>query len=283
MKQKLLLVFLLAFAVESMPALAQEVFPKLSTASETHWYTIKSMNLGYYLYAPTSAYTASAGAGGTAYHISSASSLSSTSYWKFVDRGDGTMDIMPNYTGDAYAIPTTTKNNTIKIESSQPSTGWKVAAAATSGQYVIYSGTIYQWHQTTAANGWVNNSIIYWNSGSLVNSDAAYCFQIEEVDASNVFPLMYRDSPVSDLSEVVTGWYQFSQGSSFAKTATETLSSGSYYPLSTASDPNAGDASTYVYVEKEGDDYYFQSPNGHYLNSAAASTKIGRASCRERV
>ena len=270
MKQKLQIMLALLLTM-CTSALAQS-FPKESTATETHWYTIKGMKQGHYLYAPTTAYTSAGGDKTTAYHISTASAMSNTSYWKFVKRSDGKWNIIPNYAGVVYATPTTTKNYSIKVLPTEPSEGWTVAAASTAGQYIIYSGTIYQWHQTTASNGWTNNTIIYWNNGSLVTNDAAYCYQIEEVDASEVRPIMYRDQPIASIGELTTGWYQIAKGSNFAQTGTETLSGGNYYPLHTTSDPAASEASSYVYIEKNGNSVYFQSPNGHYLNKAAATT-----------
>lgn len=103
-----------------------EPFPLPSTDCATHFYTLVDGR--------NSRYATSYGNGNAP--VGDAS-VSSQSYWKFVDRGDDTYDIV-NYDG-TYLTPNTTYNAALTTSTTQPSSGWSLGASATDGKYIIYN------------------------------------------------------------------------------------------------------------------------------------------------
>ena len=129
------------------------VLPKTSTDTEEYWYQITTLrSANYYI-------TAS----GTASGISGVTKTDchASSMWKFVDRGDGTYDII-NREYNAYMDPDISYSSQMKTTASKPNRGWTVSHSNTAGYCIISSGET-QLNQTTsnykyAINNWSNSS-----------------------------------------------------------------------------------------------------------------------------
>ena len=129
------------------------VLPKTSTDTEEYWYQITTLR------SATHYITAS----GTASGISGATQTDchASSMWKFVDRGDGTFDII-NREYNAYMDPSTSYSSQMKTTANKPNRGWTVSHSNTVGYCIISSGET-QLNQTTssydyAINNWSNSS-----------------------------------------------------------------------------------------------------------------------------
>lgn len=80
--------------------------------------------------------------------------------WKFVTRDDGSYDII-NRATNRYISPSAAYNTAMGTVVARPTAGWKVSSAATSGMYIISSGTV-ELNQTQEALGW---KIYNWSTG----------------------------------------------------------------------------------------------------------------------
>lgn len=125
--------------------------PIASTTGSEKWYQMTSVrSASHYITAEGKA----AGVVG-----SDASSKYATSMWKFVERGDGTFDIVNREYG-AYLNPVATFNTQINTVQVKPEAGWTVSYANTPGCYIISSGEV-QLNQTGSAQ---NYAIYNWSS-----------------------------------------------------------------------------------------------------------------------
>lgn len=125
--------------------------PIASTTGSEKWYQMTSVrSASHYITAEGKA----AGVAG-----SDASSKYATSMWKFVERGDGTFDIVNREYG-AYLNPVATFNTQINTVQAKPEAGWTVSYANTPGCYIISSGEV-QLNQTGSAQ---NYAIYNWSS-----------------------------------------------------------------------------------------------------------------------
>ena len=125
--------------------------PIASTTGSEKWYQMTSVrSASHYITAEGKA----AGVVG-----SDASSKYATSMWKFVERGDGTFDIVNREYG-AYLNPVATFNTQINTVQAKPEAGWTVSYANTPGCYIISSGEV-QLNQTGSAQ---NYAIYNWSS-----------------------------------------------------------------------------------------------------------------------
>ena len=116
------------------------------------------------------------------------------SMWKFVDRGDGTYDIVNR--ADYYMNPDVSYNSQIGTTSERPDKGWTVSYSNTSGYYIISSGEV-QLNQTGTAQ---NFAIYNWSSDASLGSDRGDTgcqIQIIEVEPANIFDGCLLTSAVS--------------------------------------------------------------------------------------
>ena len=105
--------------------------------------------------------------------------------WKFVDRGDGTYDIVNRFWNE-YLNPSATNNTQITIVSEQPAKGWTVSCANTPGYHIISSGEV-QLNQADDTNDYA-----LFNWGYDANSGYNYIdegcqIKIIEVAPANIF------------------------------------------------------------------------------------------------
>ena len=112
--------------------------PKASTTNETHWYQISSQR------SPNLFFTAQGAAAGVV--GSETEKPYATSMWKFVDRGDGSYDLV-NREYNAYLNPVATFNTQVKTTATRPAKGWTISYSNTAGHYIIASGDV-QLNQT---------------------------------------------------------------------------------------------------------------------------------------
>ena len=116
------------------------------------------------------------------------------SMWKFVDRGDGTYDIV-NRT-DYYMNPVVSYNSQIGTTSERPDKGWTVSYSNTPGYYIISSGEV-QLNQTGTDQSF---AIYNWSSSTSLGSDRSDdgCqINIIDVEPANIFDGCLLKSAVS--------------------------------------------------------------------------------------
>ena len=153
---------------------ASMVLPKASTDTEEYWYQITSLrSANYYI---TASGTASGISGDTK------TDFHASSMWKFVDRGDGTYDII-NREYNAYMDPTTSQNSQMKTTASRPNRGWTVSYANTTGYCIISSGET-QLNQTTSNYKYAINNWSGSNPKGQDRSDAGCQMKIFEASES---------------------------------------------------------------------------------------------------
>ena len=136
---------------QSFEAPEEEGAPRLSDEADTWWYEFNSpLRDGYY---PTSL-----GAGAVLYGKPQPSAAAE---WKFENRGDGTFNIV-NRADGTYVSPSSSNNTALRTVRTRPAKGWTFKEAATSGYYILTSGTV-QFNQTNAG---LNYQIYNWGSGT---------------------------------------------------------------------------------------------------------------------
>lgn len=101
---------------------------------------------------------------------------SETAAWKFVQRADGTLDIV-NYSTRQYVSPASAYNTQLKTATSQPQSGWNVKAADAVGFVVITNGNV-QFNQTNAGLGF---KVYNWGGGTNL-SDAGCKYVLTATD-----------------------------------------------------------------------------------------------------
>ncbi|MBR2301205.1 MAG: exo-alpha-sialidase [Bacteroidaceae bacterium] len=112
--------------------------PLPSNDNEEHWYQIVSLRSGDRYISATGA------AGGVVGSLTDAKYAKSM--WKFVDRGNGTYDIV-NREHKTYLNPVATYNTQIYTVAAKPATGWTIDFSNTTGYFIISSGEV-QLNQT---------------------------------------------------------------------------------------------------------------------------------------
>ena len=143
--------------------------PKASTAGETVWYQLSTPNRN-------SKYLSSEGAGAGV--VGADKNNYPTSMWKFVARGDGSLDII-NRHDNSYLAPTAGYNTQITTSATQPENGWTLSYCNTPGLFIVSSGTV-QLNQTTMSGTPVYN----WSNGQTGTdrADSGCQYLIEQVE-----------------------------------------------------------------------------------------------------
>ena len=152
----------------------QETFPKAST-----WYTFCTPLRG-------TRYMHSSGAGNGVYgETFEGGNQTDDMMWKFVERGDGSYDII-NRSDNSYLDPTISYNNQMKTTASRPSSGWTLSPAATEGMWIIYDGTTQLNQGNNLVSGSSTRYIVYnWGNGSNT-SDTGCQFTIMEAQIEDL-------------------------------------------------------------------------------------------------
>lgn len=129
-----------------------------STEGEKHWYTIVA-----------SSRTTRQIADNNGVLQALDGSVQAIKLWQFVDRGDGSYNIINRATGK-YISPDNVSNNTaLRLTESAPTNGWRIGNAATSGRYILTAGSV-QMNQTLS-----NLNYLVYNWGSGTNTTDAGC------------------------------------------------------------------------------------------------------------
>lgn len=147
-----------------LSALVKELkYPRISNDAASYWYTLRDKRGGKY--------AASNGAGkGMTGQASIAANGSS--YWKFVERKDGTLNII-NYHDGSYVSNTAPYNQQLTTSAKSPSAGWTITDAGS--DYFILSNGDVQLHQSTGAN------VLNWGGGSKMD-DAGCLYSIQLIE-----------------------------------------------------------------------------------------------------
>lgn len=177
------------------------ILPKASTATEEHWYqVIATLRNGYYMTGAES---------GNNVFGAAANNYAAT-MWKFVDRGNGTYDIINRKYG-TYISPTASYNSAIKVVKTRPTKGWTLSYANTASMFILSSGTV-QLNQTTLTGNYVYN----WSSGQdgKDRSDTGCQFTIKAYEGEPEIEPEEDPTLVKTVSDLTAGWYkmQFTTG-----------------------------------------------------------------------
>lgn len=157
----------------------QLVMPKLTTDGESHCYSLCTPLRG-------TRYATSTGA---ASEVAGTSTPRATSYWKFVARTDGTMDIV-NAADGTYLSPASTNNIVLYTQAAQPAKGWTLKAADEVG-YMIITSTLNncQINQTNMSSSALSGGYKVYNWGGGTNTTDTGCkYRIEEVEEEDLQP-----------------------------------------------------------------------------------------------
>ena len=132
--------------------------PLVSTDTDEHWYTMKTPQREN-RYASASAMTGD---------MEGLTEPTASSYWKFVRRSDGDLDIV-NYNYGTFVSPDAAYNSALQTVLDSPKQGWTIEDAATDGLAIIVSGQS-QFNQT---NGSLSYKVYNWGKG--VNTNDTGC------------------------------------------------------------------------------------------------------------
>ena len=100
------------------------------------------------------------------------------SIWKFVQREDGSFDIV-NYGDDTYISPASSNNTALNTVKTQPNSGWTLKPADAAGYVIITSGTA-QFNQT---NSGLQFKVYNWGDGTNI-SDTGCKYVVTEVEVT---------------------------------------------------------------------------------------------------
>ena len=131
-----------------LPKINQPVY---STDSNDVWYQLNTPNRG-------SRYLTSRGVGQGVYGDEKHNYA--TGMWKFVERQDGSLDII-NRHDNSYLAPTASYNTQITTSETRPDKGWTLGHANTAGLFIVSSGTV-QLNQTQSN---LSYKVYNWSQG----------------------------------------------------------------------------------------------------------------------
>ena len=107
-----------------------------------------------------------------------------SSYWKFVNRSDGDLDLI-NYNG-TFVSPESANNTALKTQAASPTKGWKLGKADALGYFIITSGKA-QFNQTN--NAQLGYKVYNWGDGSNTNDTGCkYAIKAVSLDDFEVDP-----------------------------------------------------------------------------------------------
>lgn len=250
--------------------------PQTSTDGNEYWYKMYTPNRD-------SRYLTSQGAGANT--IGEADNNYAKSQWKFVERTDGSLDII-NRNDNSYLSPNANYNSAISTTSTAPSTGWELSYSNSAGLFIIRSGNV-QLNQTQSSLGY---KVYNWstNSDGLDRNDSGcqYCIELvtEEPEVEDVV-----EGQINNTSEITAGWYQIKVISSTATDMTNAVSAGknyilsasaeyrqnasNWYPLKYAALDEENPVTSYIYITPGGTNFNVKALNGHHLNDNATAAR----------
>lgn len=152
---------------------AELTMPKVSTEAASHYYALSTPLRG-------NRYASSNGAGN---EITGNLEVTTASYWKFVSRTDGTLDIV-NCADGTFVSPASDYNTALRTQATSPSAGWTLKAADALGYLIITSGTV-EFNQTN--NATLGYKVYNWGGGSnLTDTGCKYSICEVELDEYTV-------------------------------------------------------------------------------------------------
>ncbi len=253
--------------------------PSPSTTSDAHYYTLCTPLRG-------SRYATSTGA---ASEVAGVPSTSTAAYWRFVERTDGTLDIVNGADG-TYLSPASANNTVLYTQAAQPAKGWELKPADEVG-YLIVTSTLNscQLNQTNMSSTALAGGFKIYNWGGGTNTTDTGCkYRIEEVDASEIesapssalLPeldgrgISVSSTPANDIA--VGQWYVMydrggNRGYLFENVATHTLLNTSTKPGSKIEE----NGRFLVRLEAaHGEQYYLQTGFGNYFGRIQQSVNV---------
>ncbi len=157
--------------------------PKISDASQSYYYSLSTP-------LRENRYATSNGAGAD---MTGNTTATTASYWKFVRRADGTLNIV-NCADGTFVSPASGNNTALKTQTASPAAGWTLKAADAVGYFIITSGTV-EFNQTN--NSSLGYKVYNWGSGTNT-SDTGCKYSIREVSL-NEFTVRF----VSEAGEAI--------------------------------------------------------------------------------
>ena len=149
---------------------SDRILPQSSDERYTYWYTI-STPLRDNRYVQSN--------GGGAGVTGGTSPTATRAMWKFVERNDGTFDIV-NRSDASYISPSSSNNTQVRTVATSPTKGWTLKAAATLGYLIVTSGSV----QLNQTNPGLNYQVYNWGSGTNT-TDTGCQFAIRQADFSD--------------------------------------------------------------------------------------------------
>lgn len=266
-------------AFKSSLTASQLIMPKNSAGTDVHYYTLSTPLRG-------SRYATSTGASS---ELAGTTSPSMASYWRFVLREDGSLD-MVNAADGTFLSPASANNTVLYTQTAQPAKGWELKPADEVGYLIITSSlNSCQLNQTNMASTALAGGYKVYNWGGGTNvSDTGCKYRIEEVPASEIEAtpssalLPELNGKTMNISSTEAGslttgeWYVMydrgnSRGYLFENVGTHTL-------LNTATAPGSQlSANGRFLVRLEaagGGQYYLQTGFGNYFGEIRQSVNV---------
>lgn len=203
-----------------------EILPKINMPT----YSTTEKEVWYQLYTPNrdSRYLTSNGTGEGV--TGNEANNYAHSMWKFVKRTDGKLDIV-NRNDNSYLSPTAANNTQLSTAATQPTNGWELSYANTTGLFIVTSGDV-QLNQTQSA---LNYKVYNWGSGT--NRDDAGCqYRVSLVE--NEPDELPTTSDPSVLTLTLTPGEHFANGKSTYSYHGSVTSGGWYGKLVTGTTPS---------------------------------------------
>lgn len=158
--------------------------PKMSNATESNWYRMNSKRFPTY-------YPTTQGDGQAI--VSQNGESTQASEWKFVDRGDGTFDIV-NRADGIYISPVAEANTALSATTTAPATGWELKPADTDGYFILVNGTT-EINQTKSSQGY---KLYNWGYGT----QTAGQFRTDDEGCQFIFNLTETEKVVNAINAV---------------------------------------------------------------------------------
>ncbi|MCQ2292808.1 MAG: beta-N-acetylhexosaminidase [Bacteroidaceae bacterium] len=130
--------------------------PKISDANKSYYYALHTPGRD-------NRYATSRGVGSV---ITGDEQPSAASYWKFVQRADGSLDIV-NYADASFVSSTADSGSGLTTVSAAPAKGWKLLPANKKDHFIIVSGTT-EWNQSNENEDY---KVLNWGYGSRASSE----------------------------------------------------------------------------------------------------------------
>lgn len=165
--------------------------PKLSNEQTSYWYKFSSQR--YPTRFPTSYGEAQA-------VVSEENANSTKSEWKFVDRGDGTFNIV-NRADGLYLSPLANNNTALSTTATMPTDGWRFMECGIDNYYLLVSdGNHTEINQTKEKEGF---KLYNWGYGSKVANE----YRLDDTGCQFSFVL----TETEDISTAINSHQQFKQ------------------------------------------------------------------------